>query len=73
MSRPITPKVHCNIVALNPIRSGIFQTGGGGGGALKAPTTISKTIASIFTMSYMCILLGVLDMFQLEFKKKSRF
>ena len=31
------------------------------------PPTISKTILSIFTLSYMCILLGVLGMFQLEF------
>ena len=27
--------------------------GGGGGGALKAPPTISKTFVSIFTVSYM--------------------
>ena len=40
----------------------------GGGGALKAPPhTISKTIVSIFTISYRCILPGVLGMFQLEF------
>ena len=45
-----------------------------GGGALKAPPpTISKTILSIFAISYMCILPGVLDMFQLEFLKNSRF
>ena len=35
--------------------------------------TISKTIASIFTISYMCILPGVLGMIQLEFFKNSRF
>ena len=29
------------------------------GRALKAPLTISKTVVSIFTISYMCILLGV--------------
>ena len=47
----------------------------GGGGALKAspPPTISKTVGSIFTISYMCILPGVLGMFQLEFFKNSRF
>ena len=35
--------------------------------------TISKTIVSIFTISYMCTLLGVLGMFQLEFFKNWRF
>ena len=47
----------------------------GGVGALKAPPppTISKTVLSIFTISYMCILLGVLGMFKLEFFKNSRF
>ena len=64
--------------ALNPIRSGLFQTANDpGGGALKAPPppppTISKTIVSIFTISYMCILPGVLAKFQLEFFKNSRF
>ena len=44
----------------------------GGGGALKAPPTISKTIVSIFTISYMWILPGVLGMIQLEFFKNSR-
>ena len=45
-----------------------------GGGALKAPPpTISKTIMSIFTISYMWILPGVLGMIQLEFFKNSRF
>ena len=42
----------------NPIRSGLLQTvndPGGGGGALKPPPTISKTIVSIFTISYMLI------------------
>ena len=43
-----------------------------GGGALKKPRTISKTIVSIFTISYMCILPGVLGMFQLEFFKTSK-
>ena len=59
----------------NPIRSGLFQTANdpGGVGALKAPPTISKTIVSIFTISYMCILPGVLGMFQLEFFKNLRF
>ena len=47
--------------------------GGGGGGFRSPPTTISKTIVSIFTISYMCILPGVLGMFQLEFFKNSRF
>ena len=66
-------------ILFKPIRSGLFQTandpgGGGGGGALKAPPpTISKTVVSIFTISYMCILPGVLGMFQLEFFKNSRF
>ena len=56
----------------NPIRSGLFQTVNdpGGGGALKAPPTISKTIMSIFTISYMWILPGVFGMIQLEFLKK---
>ena len=49
----------------NPIRSGIFETANDlGVGALKSPppppTTTSKTIVSIVTISYMCILLGVL-------------
>ena len=60
----------------NPIRSWLFQTANnlGGGGALNPPPpTISKTIVSIFTISYMCILPGVLGMFQLEFLKNSRF
>ena len=51
--------------------------GGGGGAGFKSPPppppTISKTIVSIFTISYMCILPGVLGMFQLEFFKNSRF
>ena len=42
----------------------------GGGGGFKSPPTISKTIVSIFTISYMCILPGVLGMFQLEFFQK---
>ena len=61
----------------NSIRSGLLQTAndrGGGGGALKAPPpTISKTIVSIFTITYMCSLPGVSGMFQLEFFKNSRF
>ena len=40
---------------------------GGGGGFKSPPPTISKTIVSIFTISYMCILPGVLGVFQLEF------
>ena len=59
-----------------PIRSGLFQTVNDPvGGALKAPPppTISKTILSIFTISYMCILPGVLGMFQLDFFLNSRF
>ena len=61
---------------VNPIRSGLFQTVNDPGGALKAPPpppTISKTIVSIFTISYMWILPGVLGMIQLEFFKNSRF
>ena len=50
---------HLNKQALvNPIRSGIFQTANdpGGGGALKAlPPTISKTLVSIFTISYISV------------------
>ena len=44
---------------------------GGGGGGFKStpPPTISKTIVSIFTISYMYIIPGVLGMFQLEFLK----
>ena len=42
----------------------------GGGGFKSPPPTISKTIVSIFTISYMCILPGVLGMFQLEFFQK---
>ena len=63
-------------ISINPIRSGLFQTANDPGGALKAPPpppTITKTTVSIFTISYMCILPGVLDMFQLEFFKNSRF
>ena len=60
---------------VNPIRSGLFQTTNdpGGGGFKSPPPTISKTILSIFTISYMCLLPGVLGMFQLEFFKNSRF
>ena len=64
-------------VYLNLIRSGLFQTsndpGGGGFKSPSPPPTISKTVVSIFTISYMCILPGVLGMFQLEFFKNSRF
>ena len=68
----------CNAMAqgaINPIRFGLFQTAKDPGGARKAPPppTISKIIVSIFTISYMCILLGVSGMFQLEFLKNSRF
>ena len=54
---------------LNPIRSGLFQTVNDpwGGGALKAPTYDLENIVSIFIISNMCILPGVLGMFQLEF------
>ena len=45
----------------------------GGGFKSPPPPTISKTIVSIFTISYMCILPGVLAKFQLEFFKNSRF
>ena len=44
--------------------------GGGGFNSLPPlPPTISKTIVSFFNISYMCILLGVLSMFLLEFFK----
>ena len=57
---------------INPIQSGLFQTANDSG--LKdPPPPISKTIVSIFTISYMCILPCVLGMFQLEFLKNSRF
>ena len=82
-----------NVVYINPIRSGVFQTAndpGGGGNRFMLtltyeldtvayyttliilhipPPTISKTVVSIFTISYICILLGVLGMFQLDFSK----
>ena len=45
----------------------------GGGFKSPPPPTISKTIVSIFTISYMCILPGVFGMIQLEFFKNSRF
>ena len=53
--------IGCATVNINPVRSGLFQTANDpGGGALKAPPpTILKTIVSIFTISYMCILPGV--------------
>ena len=37
------------------------------------PHTFSKTTVSIFTISYMCILLGVSGMFRLQFFKNSPF
>ena len=57
---------------LLPIRYGLFQTANdpGGGGALKTPPpphVILKTIVSISTIPYMCILRGVSGMSQLEF------
>ena len=45
----------------NPIQSGMFQI------KPPPPQPMSKTIVSIFIISYMSILLGVLGMFQLEF------
>ena len=50
-----------------PIRSGLFQTTNDK--SPPPPPTITNTIMSIFTISYMCILPGVLDKFQLEFFK----
>ena len=42
------------VFAINPIRSGLFQTandpGGGGGFKITPPPTISKTIVSLFTL-----------------------
>ena len=65
-------KLVCDLTLSDP---GYFRqlTIQGGGGAFKAPPppTISKIIVAIFTISYMCILSGVLDMFQLEFFKNS--
>ena len=62
---------------LKPYPIGLFQTANdpGGGVALKAPPplTISITISSMFTISYMRILPGVLGMFHMEFFKNSRF
>ena len=43
-------------------------------GGFKSPTlTTSKTIESIVTISYMCILKDVLRMFQISFFKNSQF
>ena len=59
---------------VKPIRTGVFQTANEPGeGRFTSLPTISKTIVSIFTISYMCILLGALGMFQLEFFKNLRF
>ena len=69
-SHPFLPKFE-NLTLSDP---GYFRQLTIRGGALKAPRPkISKTIVSIFTISYMCILPGVLGMFQLEFFKNSRF
>ena len=65
-----------HVEKFNPIRSGLFQTvndPGGGGFKSPPPPTISKTIVSIFTISYMWILRGVFGMIQLEFFENSRF
>ena len=75
----ISNKVSANVSysSFNPIRSGLFQTandpGGGGFKSPPPPPTISKTIVSILTIPYMCILPGVLGMFQLEFFLNSQF
>ena len=47
----VTPARPC----FNPIRSGLFQTVKDPGGGFKSPPppTISKSIVSIFTISYM--------------------
>ena len=45
--------------------------GGGGGFKSPPPPTISKTIMSIFTISYMCILPGVLGLFQIKSSENS--
>ena len=50
----------------NPIRSGVFETDNDPHTTANDPPTISKTIVSIFTISCVCILLGVLSMFQYE-------
>ena len=50
-----------------------IRVGGGGVGLKPPPSKITKSIVSIFTISYMCILLGVLVMFQWEFFKNLRF
>ena len=69
--------IYYNYTTLTLSNPGCFRQyndpGGGGERALKAPSAISKTIVLIFTISYMCISLGVLGMFQLEFFKNSRF
>ena len=65
-----------NVFALTLSVPGYFRQLTIWGRALKAPPpppTISKIIVSIFTISYMCILPGVLGMFQLEFFKNARF
>ena len=59
----------------NPMQSGVFEKANDPGVALKAhpPFTILKTIVSIVTILCMCILLGVLGMFLLEFYKSLQF
>ena len=45
---------------INPIRSGLFgKVNDPGGGGIKPPPLLLKTIASIVTISFMRILLGV--------------
>ena len=63
--------LHVLSMGLNPIRSGLFQTANDPGGP--PPPTISKTIVSIFTISYMCILPRVLGMFHLKIFKNCDF
>ena len=66
---------HITFIDLTLSDPGYFRqlTIRGGGGFKSPPPTISKNVVSIFTISYMCILLGILGMFQLEFLKNLRF